>query len=77
MREREDVNRTREAGNRDEVEGVGANTLNLFRNGDSLLANTFGVGSSDWLGLFAECITRKCRTIVLCLQQEHLRVSRP
>src|SRR6266700_2318248 len=26
--EREDVNRTREAGNRDEVEGVAANTLN-------------------------------------------------
>jgi hypothetical protein len=27
-REREDANRTREAGNRDEVEGVVANTLN-------------------------------------------------
>src|SRR5207248_629829 len=26
-------NRTREAGNRDEVEGVAANTLNSFRNG--------------------------------------------
>ena len=24
-------------------------TLNLFRNGDSLLANTFGVGFIDWL----------------------------
>ena len=33
VREREDTNRTREAGNRDEVEGVVANTLNLFRNG--------------------------------------------
>jgi hypothetical protein len=33
VREREDANRTREAGNRDEVEGVVANTLNLFRNG--------------------------------------------
>ena len=28
VREREDANRTREAGNRDEVEGVVANTLN-------------------------------------------------
>jgi hypothetical protein len=28
VREREEVNRTREAGNRDEVEGVVANTLN-------------------------------------------------
>jgi hypothetical protein len=33
VREREDENRTREAGNRDEVEGVVANTLNLFRGG--------------------------------------------
>ena len=33
MCEREDVNRTREAGSRDEVEGVVANTLDLFRNG--------------------------------------------
>jgi hypothetical protein len=33
VREREDANRTREAGNRDEVEGVVANRLNLFRQG--------------------------------------------
>jgi hypothetical protein len=32
-------NRTREAGNRDEVEGVVASTLDLFRNEASLLAN--------------------------------------
>jgi hypothetical protein len=31
VREREDTNRTREAGNRDEVEGVVANTLNGAR----------------------------------------------
>jgi hypothetical protein len=31
--EREDVNRTREAGNRDEVEGVVANTLKPHRGG--------------------------------------------
>jgi hypothetical protein len=41
VREREDANRTREAGNRDEVEGVMANILNSFRNG--------AVGFIDWL----------------------------
>jgi hypothetical protein len=39
--QRTSFNRTREAGNRDEVEGVVANTLNLFRNG--------AVGFIDWL----------------------------
>ena len=53
VREREDANRTREAGNRDEVEGVVANTLDLFRNGTSLLANAFGVGFIDWLDDFS------------------------
>jgi len=33
VREREEANRTREAGNRDEVEGVVAITLILLRNG--------------------------------------------
>src|SRR5438067_10995250 len=41
--QRTSFNRTREAGNRDEVEGVVANTLNSFRNG--------AVGFIDWLGL--------------------------
>ena len=41
VREREDENRTREAGNRDEVEGAVANTLNAFRLG--------AVGFIDWL----------------------------
>ena len=41
VREREDANRTREAGNRDEVEGVVASTLRLFRDG--------AVGFMDWL----------------------------
>ena len=41
MREREDVNRTREAGNRDEVEVVVASTLESHRNGT--------VSSNDWL----------------------------
>ena len=45
MREREEANRTREAGNRDEVEGVVANTLKLHRNG--------AVSFIDWLGLLS------------------------
>jgi hypothetical protein len=43
VREGEDANRTREAGNRDEVEGVVAITLDAFRGG--------AVGFIDWLGL--------------------------
>ena len=43
MREREDANRTREAGNRDEVEGVVANTPVVIRSG--------AVGFIDWLDL--------------------------
>jgi hypothetical protein len=42
VRGREDTNRTREAGNRDEVEGVVANTLSLHPNG--------AVGFIGWLG---------------------------
>jgi hypothetical protein len=41
VRERQDVNRTREAGHLDEIQGVVAITLNLFRNG--------AVGFIDWL----------------------------
>ena len=41
VRESEDANRTREAGNRDGVEGVAANTLDSFRGG--------AVGFIDWL----------------------------
>ena len=51
MREGEDANRTREAGHLDEIQGVVANTLKLFRQGASLLAKAFGVGFIDWLGL--------------------------
>ena len=51
VREREDANLTREAGCLDEIQGVAANTLNLFRNRASLLAKAFGVGFIDWLGL--------------------------
>src|SRR5437016_14088691 len=42
VREREDENRTREAGNLDEIQGAVARSLNLFRNG--------AVGFIDWLG---------------------------
>ena len=41
MREREDANRTREAGHLDEIQGVVANTLKLHRNG--------AVGFIGWL----------------------------
>jgi hypothetical protein len=54
VREREDANRTREAGNRDEVEGVVANTLNVFRDGAAkprVLCFTL-VGFIDWLDAF-------------------------
>src|SRR5213076_2689224 len=49
--QRTSFNRNREAGNRDEVEGVVANTLNLFRRGAACRAFTFTlVGFIDWLG---------------------------
>ena len=52
VHKREDENRTREAGNRDEVEGVVANTLDLYRNGARLLAKNFGVDFIDLLDAF-------------------------
>jgi hypothetical protein len=42
VRDRKDADRTREAGHLNEIQGVVANTLNLFRNG--------AVGFIDWLG---------------------------
>jgi hypothetical protein len=45
VRERKDVNRTREAGNRDEVEGVVPSDLVMIRSG--------AVGFIGWLGLSA------------------------
>src|SRR5437763_5127942 len=58
-------NRTREAGNRDEVEDVVANTLNSFRDGASLLANAFGVGFIDWLEGWVGFILRFSNQIFL------------
>src|SRR6266480_6997866 len=52
VREREDANRTRVAGHLDEIQGVVTSTLNAFRGGASLLANSFGVGFIDWLDRF-------------------------
>ena len=52
MREREDANRTREAGHLDEIQGVVANTLDLLRNGAACRVFMFTlVGFIDWLGL--------------------------
>jgi hypothetical protein len=48
--QRTSFNRTREAGSRDEVEGVVAIRLSLFCQEASLLAKTFGVGFIDELG---------------------------
>jgi hypothetical protein len=44
VREREDANRTRVAGHLDEIQGVAASTLNLYRKG--------AVGFIDWLDAF-------------------------
>ncbi len=44
VREREDANRTREAGHLDEIQGVVANTVNVLRGG--------AVGFIDWLDAF-------------------------
>ena len=42
VREREDANRTREAGCLDEIQGVVANTPGLFRNGSRCLHRLVG-----------------------------------
>jgi len=47
VRERQDANRTREAGHLDEIQGIVATVLDLFRNGTSLLAKVFGLGFID------------------------------
>jgi hypothetical protein len=59
VREREDANRTRVAGHLDEIQGVVANTLDLYRNG--------AVGFIDWLDGSRSHRARLLRTII-CLQ---------
>ena len=60
MREREDKNRTREAGHLNEIQGIVANTLNLFPNGavgfiDWLDARVAIAFASVELGIYQEC----------------------
>jgi hypothetical protein len=57
--EREEANRTREAGNLDEIQGVVANTLNSLRDG--------AVGFIDWLDGSRNHHARLLRRII-CLQ---------
>jgi hypothetical protein len=73
VREREDANRTREAGSLDEIQGVAANTLNLFRNG--------AVGFIDWLdviiinlGLAFKCGHRATPTKPDITQTGHIEI---
>jgi hypothetical protein len=50
VREREDANRTREAGCLDEIQGVVANTLTLLRNRAACRVFTFTLfGFIEWL----------------------------
>ena len=58
VRECVGTNRTREAGSRDEVEGVVANALKLFRNG--------AVGFIDWLGLLLIKLASLLFTVKSC-----------
>jgi hypothetical protein len=57
VREREDANRTRVAGHLDEIQGIVANTLNLFRSG--------AVGFIDWLDGFAN-VAKRCDGTDVC-----------
>jgi hypothetical protein len=57
VRERKDANRTREAGHLDKIQGVVANTLNLFRNGAARRVFSFTlVGFIDRFGLWCDCL---------------------
>jgi hypothetical protein len=61
VREREDANRTNEAGHLDEIQGVVANTLDAFRVG--------AVGFIDWLddlGLLSRIVLLKNLHLVEC-----------
>src|SRR5436190_21605418 len=68
VREREDENRTREAGNRDEVEGVVANTSELFRNG--------AVGFIDWLGVAENMKSQLIDMLKLRARVRHAQLQR-
>ena len=55
MREREDANRTREAGHLDEIQGVVASSLELSSNG--------AVGFIDWLDEVAGYLANAARPV--------------
>ena len=68
MRGREDANRTREAGHLDEIHGVVANTLRLYRKK--------AVGFIDWLGVrsvFGESFVNDCIKINTVLKMMMLK----
>jgi hypothetical protein len=73
VREREDANRTREAGHLDEIHGVMANILNLLCNGASLLANTFGVGLIDWLDDFIDMQADVLNAFATAVSNDNIR----
>src|SRR5206468_6766540 len=68
VREREDANRTRVAGHLDEIQGVVANMLNVFRNG--------AVGFIDWLGPFC-AFAFACGVAAGCPRLSVQEVRRP
>jgi hypothetical protein len=66
VREREDANRTREAGCLDEIQGVVANRLKLPRRG--------AVGFIDWLELLERHVQRihRCATIKIVTEAKQI-----
>ena len=76
VREREDANRTREAGHLDEIQGVVANTLKLYRRGASLLANTFGVGFIKWLDGFVDMQAHVLNAFATAVSNEQYPIAR-
>ena len=75
MRDREDANRTREAGHLDEIQGVVANTLNTFRNGAACRVSSFTlVGVID--GLNAKRRIKKYLPSTTRAREEKSRIRR-
>jgi hypothetical protein len=71
VREREGANRTREAGHLEEIQGVVANTLNLFRNGAACRVSSFSlVGFIVWLGL-SRCVMITVFSSALFAARQH------
>ena len=67
--QRTSFNRARVAGSQDEVEGVVANMLKLFRDG--------AVGVIDWLGPLGEDLTDAARVLLLsCAESPQFNATR-